>query len=286
MSVANTADTQIYVSASYTGTSTNAVRAKFYNGGAYQGDKTFAGTLSTTQYFTYTGLSPAHSYSFSVQFLDSGGSIIISASTSGTTTDTTVPIISVSVSNITGTGFDITYSASDDSGIDVTTIYVNGAFFSNGTTGGTLHYSAAPNTYYSIEVYSRDNAGNTGGPATASLTTPAPPRPSNFSWTYPKNQNGYFNLTASEWTNLQNKCNDFRQYKGISLFSFYSYYNGLGSFTSANSGQTFYYYHFNQVRNAIDGCAPPVAVPSSVSSGQRITAKMLNDLRDSLNSIS
>ena len=67
-------------------------------------------------------------------------------------------------------------------------------------------------------------------------------RPTNFAWNTPKiSGDPTTNLLASEWTNLQNKVNEFRQYKSLSIFTF----------TNVTSGGIFYASLFNQVRNNI-----------------------------------
>lgn len=137
--------------------------------------------------------------------------------------------------------------------------------------------------------YTIDGEAEYGGTwyTVTSLNTSTDPctRPSNFEWTYPKISGQDFKLTDDEWNAFLNRINDFRDYKGLSLYSFYDYYHGDYSFTKAYSGNDFYAYMFNQARNAIIEMSPPISPPSSKSSGQDIYASYLNGLRDSLNSI-
>ena len=88
----------------------------------------------------------------------------------------------------------------------------------------TINETTLRSTFYSNNLY---------------ITTSS--RPSNFSWNIPKVQGGDFNLTSVEWTNLQEKINEFRQYKGLSNYSF----------TTVSSGGIFYANLFNEVRNKI-----------------------------------
>lgn len=143
------------------------------------------------------------------------------------------------------------------------------------TTGWGSISGLQPNTTYTAYGYVNTPSG-TYATGSYTFTTLPPPRPSNFSWTYSKTSGGDFNLLASEWNNLISKVNDFRQYKGLSSYSF----------TTASSGADFAAFYFNQAVTAISAMSPPTSSPSSVSSGQDIYASYLNGLVDSLNSIS
>jgi hypothetical protein len=105
---------------------------------------------------------------------------------------------------------------------------------------------------------------------------PLPVRPSSFSWTTSKTSGGNFNVSASEWTNLQNNINSVRSYKNM-----YAY-----SFTTVSYGQNFEAYLFNQAVSSISEMNPPISTPSTVVSGQTIYASYLNGLVNSINSIS
>lgn len=82
-------------------------------------------------------------------------------------------------------------------------------------------------------------------------------------------------VSAAEWNDFASRIDSFRKYKGL----------GSYGFTTASSGGDFYYWIFNQAVNGISAMSPPTPPPSTVSSGQTVTAYMLNGLRDSLNSI-
>jgi hypothetical protein len=97
----------------------------------------------------------------------------------------------------------------------------------------------------------------------------------NFSWTYPKISGQPFNLTANEWNSFTSKINDFRNYKGLSNYSF----------TAAVSGNPFTAAMYNQARLAIQGISGYGGYIPTVSSGQQITAYMLNILVSELNAI-
>lgn len=100
-------------------------------------------------------------------------------------------------------------------------------------------------------------------------------RPNDFAWTYSKVQGGTFNLTATEWNNLATRINEFRAYKGLSNYSF----------TTAYSGNNYMAYMYNQARTAIQGISGYGTYIPSVSSGDTVTAYMMNVLVSELNSI-
>jgi len=117
-------------------------------------------------------------------------------------------------------------------------------------------------------------------------TDPAPPdpRPSNWSWTTSIYAGAPMTVTtdrkiqvmpASEWNAFTSRINEFRNYKGLSNYSF----------TTVSSGGTFWYWIFNQARTAINDMSPPTSVPPTESSGSDVDAYGFNRLKDSLNSI-
>lgn len=241
----------------------------------------------------YTGFDSAN-YTFSM--LSSGVTYTIEgeaytndwypATSAQATTTVPDPIVNITFSNVTSSGFTVNYTAFSPIGISAVSCYVDGLWEGDRTTasGSFIITGKSPSTQYKVEVGANDTASPpNSGWDTDFVTTLAKSKPSSFSWSTPKVATQPFNLTATEWTALQNKCNEWLDYKGLSQFSFYSTYNGDGSFTIANSGGTFYYYFFNQVRNAISLMNP--SVPASVVSKQAITASMLNALVTSINAI-
>lgn len=100
-------------------------------------------------------------------------------------------------------------------------------------------------------------------------------RPELFEWTKPKVKGQPFILLASEWNDFTVKINEMRTYLGLSDYSF----------TNAITGEPFTATMYNQARKAIQGMGDDVGtyIPT-VSSGQSITAYMLNIIVDELNS--
>ena len=136
----------------------------------------------------------------------------------------------------------------------------------NAVTYFTINETLLQSAYWSNDLY-----------VTASS------RPDNFSWDTPKVQGENINLTATEWTNLQYKINQFRLYKGL----------GNYSFTTVVSEGIFYASLFNEVRNKI-GDMNTVGLPSTKvgisdvvdpNDADYILASDLNGLKDALNAI-
>lgn len=88
-------------------------------------------------------------------------------------------------------------------------------------------------------------------------------------------------LTASEWLAFVERIESFYAYLNKTVDSTYLYRatNGVSSGASMTTTQA------NGARYLIAQLSPPTSVPSSVSSGDRITAAFINGLKNSLNSI-
>lgn len=85
ITVKNTSETQIYVNATYNSDGTLTRRINWIIDGNYDGYTIFTETTSASEYHTFTGLSSGTSYTLTASFLDSSGSEVGRASTSGTT---------------------------------------------------------------------------------------------------------------------------------------------------------------------------------------------------------
>jgi hypothetical protein len=94
---------------------------------------------------------------------------------------------------------------------------------------------------------------------------------------------GFYISANDEWNKFQIKINQALSDKGLSQFSFFNYYHGDNSFTVASPNGNFYYYFFNQIRNAILDLNPNANVPASKVSGSIIYASDLNQLVDAFN---
>jgi hypothetical protein len=145
----------------------------------------------------------------------------------------------------------------------------------NGNVSGIL-YGLDYDSWYTFwcRGYSINSSVKTGLSSPVRHKT-ATLRPTNFAWTNSKTSNGAFNLSASEWNALTSRINQFRAYKGLSSYSF----------TTAILGNNFQALYYTQARTAISDMTPPVSVPSIRNTGDLIYASDMNQLRDSLNSI-
>jgi hypothetical protein len=82
-------------------------------------------------------------------------------------------------------------------------------------------------------------------------------------------------LTATEWNDFTERINDFREYKGLSSYSF----------TTVFSDEPMVYTQGNEARSAISAMSPPTPVPSAIISNSGMTSAFVNGLKNSLNSI-
>jgi chitodextrinase len=137
---------------------------------------TLKGTSATTS-FTVTGLTASTAYSVTVKAVDAAGnksasSTALSVTTNAPAADTQAPTIPTGLasSNVTTTGFKVTWTASTDNvGVKNYNVYRNGAYIA--TTGVTNHVftGLSANTSYVVTVLALDAAKNRSD-ASAPLT--------------------------------------------------------------------------------------------------------------------
>lgn len=83
-------------------------------------------------------------------------------------------------------------------------------------------------------------------------------------------------LTASEWNGFLNRIVAFMEYKGFTVSTSPSY---------VTAGSAMLASQVNAAIQMIDLMSPPTPTPAEVSSGENITAALINGLKNSLNSI-
>jgi len=213
------------------------------------------GTISKETSASFS-LSTKQIKRYSVSFENSGEATFYTSSS-----EDTYGYLSTSSSLDSTNGEPSSYIASDDD--------------SSGGNNFAISYNVTAGTIYYIWV--RQYSGNSTGAIDLYIEPPeaAAVRPSNFSWTYTKTKGGSFNLTAAEWNALTARINAFREYKGLSSYSFTYAYKG-NDFTAAM---------YNQAVNAIKGISGYGSYLYTVSKGDTVTAAGLNALRDELNAI-
>ena len=213
------------------------------------------GTISAEKSASFS-LSAKQIKRYSVSFENSGEATFYTSSS-----EDTYGYLSTSSSFDSTNGEPSSYIDSDDDSSSG-----NNFAISYNVTAGTIYY-----------IWVRQYSGNSTGAIDLYIEPPeaAAVRPSNFSWTYTKTKGGSFNLTAAEWNALTARINAFREYKGLSSYSFTYAYRG-NDFTAAM---------YNQAVNAIKGISGYGSYLSTVSSGDTVTAAGLNLLRDELNAI-
>lgn len=149
--------------------------------------------------------------------------------------------------------------------------------FDTSSTATTADYDPSGTAYITATSENEDS------PTTLKLYAvwiKASTRPKDWSWEDDDVIAGYtLSLTASRWNDFIERIQEFAEYRGKSLSS--TYLNNA----YATKGTTMLASQANAVRNLINQLGPPTSVPSSVSSGDTITAYFINRLATSLNSI-
>ena len=292
LSEASTSETQIYVRSTFSSGGTQAVRAKFYKSGSYQGDKTFSATTSTTQYFLYTGLSASTSYSLSVQYLDATSNVLGSDSITSSTDnpppppDTTSPSLNFSTptgSSITSTSIYAYASATDNVGMSYFQFLLNGVNQSTVYVSGT---SASANYTFTgltegVEYTLKVNAVDTSSNSTSitRYATTLTGRPADWLWTTANDVNGNkiagadYRMGNNEWNDFTTIINEFLVYKGF----------GTTTFTQAIFDGTFYATRFNEAKNAIGGMNT-TGITNRITNDD-VNAYLFNILKTKLNEL-
>jgi endonuclease I/chitodextrinase len=148
--------------------STDNVGVTGYN--IYVNDVLTAQTANTT--FTVTGLSTNTSYAFTVEAKDiinnkSAKSTVVNATTLQDTQAPTVPT-NIVASNISGTTFKITWTAStDDTAVTGYDVFVDGTLDTSTTELAHTFTGLTASTTYAVTVLAKDGAGNKSAQSTA-----------------------------------------------------------------------------------------------------------------------
>lgn len=121
----------------------------------------------------------------------------------------------------------------------------------------------------SISITTQSSGGGSGGSG----------RPNNWYWNSNVSKGSLLSLPASEWNQFINRIEEFAEYKGITLSSWYL------SSASASSGGKMLASQVNAAIYLIDQLNPPTSTPYTVSPGDTITASFFLALRSALNSI-
>lgn len=143
------------------------------------------------------------------------------------------------------------------------------------------YYGLAGNTSYTVNVGlvsvgdivdvelgpTTFTTGDGGGPG------PSNPRPADWSWWSPVYSGGLIQISANEWNAFCARINEFRLYRGLSVYNF----------TQAGTGTLIYAYIANQARDAIWDMN--YYVPDRVLSGDPIPASFFLGLQTALNAI-
>ena len=133
--------------------------------------------------------------------------------------------------------------------------------------------------YADIAYYDKDDDTAQSVRLSVTFTTAsnASQRPSKFSWTLSKVTQGEDAVIyATDWNNLTKNINNVRAYKGLSSYTF----------TVAEKNNDFTAEIFNEAVSAIQGISGYGTSLNKVSKGDSFTAKKIDDLVSSINSVS
>lgn len=121
--------------------------------------------------------------------------------------------------------------------------------------GKGLLSNLSQNTNYTIWAYYEPKSGySKSNTVEYSFTTVSKPT---FYWTTEPKQGEAFSITASDWKKLQDTINAWREIKGLSAWTF----------SRPNRGDTFTFYHFNDVVLSMEGLVGKANLPNQVLPG-------------------
>ena len=272
-----------------TATNVTNYRWEIYRGTSATSAYYVTGGYTTSTSIAYTGLAEYTTYTVKVYGTRSGYENGGFQTAQVLTKDLTSPTVSITTSDGKGRMY-IAYSASDShSGLrSIDTFYTqisnaNGTSYSRGSYTTNKYKTFTEDAYgnelqhdaqYYMKVVAYDTEGNSSSANVRVQFKLA--RPTNWAWHTVKVAGQAVALTASEWNSLCTKINQFRQYKGLSNYTF----------TTATKGNVITATIVNQAITAINAMNPPSKPPNSAVAKQTtISASFLNTLSASLNSI-
>lgn len=253
---------------------------------------------------TVTGLRADTSYKICVSaYNDYGESntrcIITSTPAPPDTTDPEIWNVVATASKVSGNTFNVTvtWSASDNDGIDYQWAYRSppnsasytsiGSTLSRSTRSYTFTTDANGNSFlggnrYYFRIRVIDYAGNMSPTAdgTVSLLIPLG-RPANWEWEYTITSGGKFYsqsadgktaylMRAAHWNAFTTRINEFRDYKGLSSYTFTTATTSTTSTGVRNC--------INQAINAINPMLSTSQRMNTIGVGDKVTAKIFTDL--------
>jgi len=130
----------------------------------------------------------------------------------------------------------------------------------------------------SARVTTSSSGGSTTDPGPVGPS--GPKRPNDWYWYSTVSQGSAMGMSATEWNKFIERIQEFAEYKGVTLST------ATISSAIATRGTGMKAYQANAVRSLISRLGPRTSLPDSVNPGDDITARFINGLKNSLNSIS
>lgn len=235
---------------------------------------------NTYRQYTFDSLQPSTYYEFRARIVNGSNLQELASYTASGATQSITPPKTDTPTNFSMTATkstEIYFSWSSVSGATKYEVAIYAPFsLSREVTNTFLNWgNLSPETTYYGYVRAYSNAGGWSDWSSYDFAKTPKGKPVDFAWDTSKTSGYNFNLTADEWTILQQKINEFRLYKELTAYNF----------TAPSKGNILYATYYNEARNAINGMNPPTDIPIYRNSGDIIYASEINKLRDSLNSI-
>lgn len=233
---------------------------------------------TTSNSYTITGLSNNTTYYVCVQAFNNGGSSPTKCGSFTTVDGRPDPVTNLTASNITQTGFKISWDHSTLASSYI--IYLNGVNWTNTSYNRYTFTGLTPGTNYTVIVVAVNEYGSKPGTSIQCRTTAI----SDWAWEYSIYSGGLFYaqngkiaylMPAYHWNDFTNKINEFRHYKGLSSYNFTTVYSEQSVTSSI----------INQAISAINDMLPSGSKIPLILSGSEVKASIFIDMRNKLNSI-
>lgn len=280
LTLASRVENGLYLIWSLGSGSTLSIQISFTNLSTYQEEIVSIGAVTS---YTKTGLSDGTFYSVKIRASNLAGS---SAYSSPITMQTSPDSPDISLVSSTSDSVTVAHNVIGNYNTVTMRIYTTGwTLLETKTisTSSTTFSGLSSNTSYIVTAYSTYNSINSI--TTDQYTVTTSNRPSNWYWSPAIVQGGsidvYYSsgykgkiVTATQWNSFTSRINQFRAYKGLSNYSF----------TTVSTGQSLSAALTQEIYYAIIGMYPSIS-PPAILSGQSVTAAVMNQMQNSLNSI-
>ena len=149
------------------------------------------------------------------------------------------------------------------------------AYTAFGTIVSDTVYGLDPDTWYTANA-SLDGGSTWIGAVEFQTDPEEAERPKDWYWWSDVSSGAEIDISAEEWNAFTARIDEFRVYDGVGEY---------GNYVKVSGGTEISKTIVNRARAAMIPLDKTVSLPSAVESGDTITAKFFNDLKDALNSV-